>query len=181
MNANTNLHRMRAIASGADLAEALAPELPSTHEVLIPELVREGGAHPNQQVSPREQMQMMREWAAGVPVSEVEARYGVSRGYIRAAMQRRFGSREAMLAALQNLVTENAVGVQMIAQEKIHELSGAQAVFAGKLLVETMVTLDKHIQAQPKTVNFGAMKALGNTLKAIQKVVGPSDAPSQPS
>lgn len=114
---------------------------------------------------------MMREWAAGADMAEVEARYGVSRGYLRQTMMRRFGSKEKMLEALQSMVAENAVIAQGIAQSKMHELNAAQAVFAGKLLVETYVTLDKHIESKPKTINFGELRRLGTSIRELRALV----------
>lgn len=173
----TGLKRLRGVADGAVLAASLAPEPPDTFEA------PSGSVHHNQQVSDATQLQAMREWASGVKIREVEAKYGLCRGYIREAMVRRFGSREAMLRALEGLILENAVGAQMIAQEKLPELTGAQAVFAGKLLVETMGNLRAQIEATPKTINFREFKMLGDQLKQIREIVGKpvsstsSDAP----
>lgn len=125
-----------------------------------------------QQVSDVVLGQAAREWAAGVPVTVVEEKYGLSRGYIRQAMLRRFGSKEAMLDALEGLVLENAVGAQMIVQEKLHELNGKEAVFAGKLLVETMGNLRSQRENMPKTINFGEFNKLGAALKQIREIVG---------
>ena len=127
--------------------------------------------HPNARISTEEQDQMLREAAATGSVTSVELKYGVARGYLRAAMTRRFGSLEAMKQVLLGLVTENAIAVQMVAQEKIGELSAPQAVFAGKMLVDTMEKVEKSIQNTPKTVNFAQLNQVGETLKALRAVV----------
>lgn len=166
----TGLRKLRQVADSATLAGALAPEPPGTFDE------REEARHPNQEVSPAVQAQLLREWASGANLEEAEARYGVSRGYIRQAMLRKFGGREGLLEALRALVLENAVGAQMIAQEKLPELTGPQAVFAGKLLVETMANLENQIQATPKTIEFGAFARLGETLKNIREIVSAKKA-----
>lgn len=158
--------KLRTVASPEKLAGSLAPEPPGTFDA--PALP----SHHNQQVSDATLMQAAKEWAAGVPVMEVEAKYGLSRSYIRQAMTRRFGSTEAMLVALEGLVLENAVGAQMIVQEKMHEMNAKEAVFAGKLLVETMGNLRSQRENMPKTIEFGQFKALGAALKEIREIVG---------
>jgi len=157
--------KLRTVASPEKLA-GLAIEPPGTFE---PPAV---GEHHNQQVSKEVVLQAAREWAAGTPVIEVENKYGLSRGYIRQAMMRRFGSKEAMLEALEGLVCENALGCQMIVQEKMHEMNAKEAVFAGKLLVETMGNLRSQRENMPKTINFREFKALGDALKQVREIVG---------
>lgn len=174
----TGLIRMRQIADSASLSGALAPEPPDT--IGPNPSVETQAVHPLRKVTDAEQVQMMREWAAGANVAELETKYGVTRGYIRAAMIRKFGSKENMLHALENLILENAVGAQMIAQEKLHELSGAQAVFAGKLLVETAGSLRAQMEKIPKTINFGEFKRLGDTLREVRALVNRKACSPQP-
>lgn len=158
--------KLRAVASPESLAGSLAPEPPGTFDT--PDVP----THHKQQVSDATLVQAAREWTAGVPVVEVEKRYGLTRGYIREAMKRRFGSKEAMLEALEGLTLENAVACQMIVQETAHEMTAKEAVFAGKLLVETMGNLRAQREAMPKTINFGEFKALGDALKKVREIVG---------
>lgn len=162
--ANTGLRKLRSVAPEAALVAELAPEPPADYRPALPH-------HSNATVTLDEQNQMLREWAAGADVNALEARYGVSRGYLRETMRRRFGSKEKMLEALQGMVAENAVIAQGIAQSKMHELNAAQAVFAGKLLVETYVTLDKHIESRPKTINFGELRRLGDSIRELKALV----------
>lgn len=129
---------------------------------------------PGQKISVEEQDSMLREAAAHGSISTVEDKYGVARGYLRSAMKRRFGSLEAMKQVLLGLVTENAITVQMIAAEKAGELTAGQAVFAGKLLVDTMEKIENSIKNTPKTVNFGQLEKVGETIAALRKIV---DAP----
>lgn len=128
--------------------------------------------HPTAQISQEEQDQMMREWAANGNLSVVEAKWGVHQGYLRSAMRRRYGSLEAMKTALLGLVTENALTSQVIAAHKMPELTGAQAVFAGKLLVETMVNIEKSIASAPKTIDFGQLKRVGDSIRTLREIVG---------
>lgn len=163
----TGLQNLRKAAPTPALLGTLAQEPPATFQEESPLK----GEHPNRQVSTERHDQMLREWVAGAPLSEVEDRYGVSRGYLRQASMRRFGSKEALLQALQNLIAENAVVAQMVAQEKLHELNAAQAVFAGKLLTETYIALDKHIESKPKTINFGELNRLGTAIRDLKTLV----------
>lgn len=127
--------------------------------------------HPNRRISDEEQNQMLREAAATGSISAVESKYGVAQGYLHTSMKRRFGSLEAMKQVLLGLVTENAIVVQAIAQEKAGELTAPQAIFAGKLLVDTMEKIEKSIQNTPKTVNFGQLNKVSETLRELRQVV----------
>jgi hypothetical protein len=158
--------KLRTVASPEALSAGLAPEPPGTFDP------PEGVEHSKQVCTDETLRQAAKEWCSGVPLVTVEAKYGMSQGYIRQAMMRRFGSKEGMLEALENLVLENAVGAQMIAQEKLHELTGREAVFAGKLLVETMGSLRSQRENMPKTINFREFKALGDALKSVREIVG---------
>ena len=158
----TPLHKVRAAAPGAQLAEHLAPEPPAEFHVERPPV------HHSREITDAMQDQAMREWAAGRSLPEIAAKFDTSRNYLRGALLRRFGSREQLLNALEGLVLENAVTSQMIAQEKMPELSAAQAVFAGKLLVETMGNLNEQRTKAPKTINFREFKNLGDSLREIR-------------
>lgn len=148
------------------MADALVREVPSSSLKTV------GEYHPNRIISDEEQDQMLREWAAGGDMKAIMAKYGVHGSYLRVAMKKRFGSLEAMKQALLGLVVENAVVSQMIAAEKMSELTGAQAVFAGKLLVDTMNNVEKSIASQPKTINFGELKRVGDSIKNLRDIVG---------
>lgn len=165
----TYMHGQSAKAAGLDpevLEAALLQDCPSA-TLQTPAKQH----HPNRRISDEEQDRMLQEVAASGSVSAVEARYGVSRGYLQQAMKRRFGSLEGMKQVLLGLVTENAIIVQSIAQERAAELTAPQAVFAGKLLVDTMEKVEKSIQNTPKTVNFAQLDAVGKTLKELRAVV----------
>lgn len=167
----TYMHGQAAKSAGipAEILEGvLVNEPPSLATLQTPP---SGQLHHSQKISVEEQDQMMREVAATGSFASVESKYGVSQGYLRSAMRRRFGSLEAMKQALVGLVAENAIVVQMIAQEKAGELTAPQAIFAGKLLVDTMEKVEKSIQNTPKTVNFAQLNQVGETLKALRAVV----------
>jgi hypothetical protein len=151
------------------LEDALAPEMPLA--TLQTDRGTANPNHPNRKISLEEQDQMLREVAATGSMGTVEAKYGVSRGYLREAMRRRFGSLEAMKSILLGLVTENAIVSQMVASEKMGEMSGPQAVFAGKMLVDTMEKVEKSIQNTPKTVNFAQLHQVGEALKQLRAIV----------
>lgn len=165
----TYMHGKSAKGAGIDpelLEAALVQDAPSAT------LQKSGKVyHPNRRISDEEQDQMLREAAASGSIATVEAKYGVAQGYLRQSMRRRFGSLEAMKSVLLGLVTENAIVVQAIAQEKAGELSAPQAIFAGKLLVDTMEKVEKSIQNTPKTVNFGQLNKVSETLKELRAVV----------
>lgn len=165
----TYMHGPSAKAGGLDpdiLEGVLVPDCPSA---TLQKSANE--YHPNRRISDEEQDQMLREAAATGSISAAEDKFGVSRGYLRSAMKRRFGSLEAMKQVLLGLVTENAIVVQSIAQERAHELTAPQAIFAGKLLVDTMEKVEKSIQNTPKTVNFAQLEKVGSTLRELRAVV----------
>lgn len=148
------------------LASALVPSIPSESDL------EHKVYHPNRIISDEEQDAMLKEWAAGGNMKAVMAKYGVHGSYLRVAMRKRFGSLEGMKQALLGLVTENAIVSQMVAAEKMHELTGAQAVFSGKLLVETMLNVEKSIANTPKTIDFAQMKKVGDAIKHLREIVG---------
>lgn len=164
----------RAKISPEMMSEALVQDIPSS-SVKVATLQLDTDArervHPSQKISTEEQDQMLREAAAMGSVTAAEDKYGVHRGYLRAAMRRRFGSLEAMKSVLLGLVTENAIAVQMVAAEKIEELSAPQAVFAGKMLVDTMEKIEKSIQSAPRTVNFAQLEKVGDAIKTLRGIV----------
>lgn len=147
------------------LAEALVPSNPAAEEAQIV-------YHPNRVVSDEEQEQMMREYAATGSMKAVTIKWGVHEHYLKEAMKRKYGSLEAMKEALLGLVTENAITSQMIASQKMGELSAGQAVFAGKLLVDTMTNIEKSIASAPKTIDFAQMKRVGDSIKTLRDIVG---------
>jgi hypothetical protein len=164
------MHGQAAKAAGLDpelLIGTLASDMPEE----IATLQSPAKVHHLRQISDEEQAQMMAEVAAGGSTTVVEQRFGVARGYLHTAMKRKFGSVENYKRILQGLVLENAVAVQMIAQEKLPELTAAQAVFAGKLLVDTHEKIEKSIQNTPKTVNFGQLEKVTETLKSLRQIV----------
>ncbi len=148
------------------MAQALVKEIPSSSLETV------GKYHPNRIISDEEQDQMLREWAAGGDLKAIMAKYGVHGSYLRVAMKKRYGSLEAMKHALLHLVTENAVVSQMVAASKMEEMSAAQAVFAGKMLVDTMVNVEKSIASAPKTIDFAQMKKVGETIAELRSIVG---------
>jgi hypothetical protein len=164
------MHGQAAKAAGIPLEileGTLVPEIPRIATLQTPN----EQYHHARKITEGEQDQMLREAAATGSISAVENKYGVARGYLRSALSRRFGSLEKMKEVLLGLVAENAIAVQMVAQEKVGELTGAQAVFAGKLLVDTMEKVEKSIQSTPKTVNFRQLNQVGETLKQLRAVV----------
>lgn len=168
-------------ARAADLAplqlsDALVPDSPGTSIETTTETY-----HPSRRISDAEQERMFHEWAASGSETAVAAKYGVHKAYLRDAMRRKFGSLEGMKAALLGIVTENAIVAQMVAAAKMEQLSGAQAVFAGKMLVETMERVEKSIANTPKTINFGQLNRVGESIAKLRSIVGTAATVAAPA
>lgn len=110
---------------------------------------------------------------SGMTGAEVEARYGVHRGYVASALNRAHIDPLRAKKALANIVLENAVAVQAVAATKIEDMTGPQAVFAGKILIESLVEIEKNIKEAPKTIDFGALKRVGDSIEKLRSVVRP--------
>lgn len=160
------MHKGKSV-TGDDLglAEALVPTNPAAEEAQVV-------YHPNRVISDEEKDQMMREYAATGSMKAVTVKWDVHESYLKAAMKRKYGSLEAMKQALLGLVTENAITSQIIASQKMGDLSAGQAVFAGKLLVDTMTNIEKSIASAPKTIDFAQMKRVGDSIKTLRDIVG---------
>lgn len=107
----------------------------------------------------------------GMEGRRVEEVYGVQAGYVRQVMNKMHVDPMRAKRALLNIVTENALAVQGVAAAKVEDLTAAQAVFAGKLLTDTMIDLDKHIQAAPKVVDFEQLRSVGDSIASLKSLI----------
>jgi hypothetical protein len=113
------------------------------------------------------------EVAGGASPRAVEVKYDLQQGYVRHALQRRFGSPEAAMQALRGLVTENALACMVQAAGQVGEMSGPQAVVAGAILIDKVIALDKTLADKPKTIDFSELAAIGKTLKVLREIAAP--------
>ncbi len=153
----TSLLSCRSAAEGGGLVQDTAPQSP-------------GSGHHLAKLRGEEKQEMAVMIAGGASVGVVGKAYGVTASHVRRAMANEFGSVESMKKALLGMSLQNAVACQSIVADKIDELTGSQAVFAGKVLVETALSVEKSIQDAPKTVDFAAIKRIGEGLARIREV-----------
>lgn len=118
--------------------------------------------------------------AAGGSPRQVEIRYDLHRGFVSHALKRRFGSPEAAKLALQGFVLENALACQVVAAQRIGEMSGPQAVMSGAILIDKALALEKSIAERPKTIDFGALASMGKTLKVVREIIAPTKQMNAP-
>lgn len=110
---------------------------------------------------------------------EIAREYGVHRNFVNNALRRRFGSKEKGKEALMNLMLENALALQESVATRIGEFSGPQAVLASAIMADKMMALEKSIAETPKTIDFSALRNIGETLKRLRdKVPGVKTQPS---
>lgn len=111
------------------------------------------------------------EVAGGASPRAVEVKYDLASGYVAHALKRRYGSPEAAKLALQGLVGENALACMVKAAIEIPNMSGPQAVMSGAILIDKMLALEKSVAEKPKTIDFGQLADMGNTLKVLREIV----------
>jgi hypothetical protein len=113
------------------------------------------------------------EWLAGATQAEVEAKYGMSAGYIAKAVQRRFLKTESGRKMLESLVLENAIASSVHFSEKLPELSGVQAAMTAGIFTDKFIALQRlQGNAVGATPNFAELAEVGNTLEYIKRVAG---------
>lgn len=110
------------------------------------------------------------EVAGGASPRQVELKYQLASGYVRHALQRRFGSAEAAMQALQGLTLEVALACNVHALTQIEHMSGPQAVMSGAIATDKALALQKAIQERPKVIDFGALAEMGKTLKVLREI-----------
>lgn len=113
------------------------------------------------------------EIAGGASPRAVEVKYELQQGYVQHALRRRFGSPDAAKMALQGLVLENGLACMVKAAQEIPNMSGPQAVMSGAILVDKALALEKSIADRPKTIDFGALTQIGQTLQKLRESVNP--------
>lgn len=126
---------------------------------------------PGQKYHPDVMLKATEALNAGMSGREVQERFDTHASLVRAAFERRHVDPMRAKRALLNLVTENALATQVVAATKVEDLSAAQAVFAGKLLAETMMDLDKHIQDAPRVLDFRVLKDVGDSIKDLKAMM----------
>lgn len=115
--------------------------------------------------------QIVRDVADGAKASEIEEKYAVREGYVRAVLIRRFGSIEGMKKALRAQCLENAIALNEYAIQNIKQIPPGQALVGAKIMIDGALALEKSSIDRPTTVDFAALAALGQTLERVEKVV----------
>lgn len=110
------------------------------------------------------------EIAAGASPAHVAVKYELHQGYVRHALQRRFGSTEKMKEALRGLVLENALACNVLAATRLHEMSAPQAVMSGAILIDKALALDKSILDTPQVIDFAALADTAKALKVLRQI-----------
>lgn len=107
----------------------------------------------------------------GKTPGQVAMQYEVHRNFVDNALRRRFGSVERAKGALLGLTLENALALQEVAASKISEFSGPQAVMSAAILTDKALAIEKSIRETPKTIDFGALRQIGATLRELRAKV----------
>lgn len=126
--------------------------------------------HKFQKISNEEAAQVTAMLAGGATPAEIAGTFDITTRYVRLAAARRFGSIAKYKEMLLGLTLENAVACQAVASMKADELTGPQAILGGKLLVETALAIEGSIQNAPKTIDFAAIKRIGETLERVKSI-----------
>lgn len=164
---------LRRIGNGGSLLRALGPEGEKVKVAALQLLERTDYTHnqTGRASAPLDiEKEAILEVAAGASPRQVEVKYDLTRDYVRHALQRRFGSPEAALAALQGLTLENALACQVKAAIEIPNMTGTQAVMSGAILTDKALALEKAIKERPKTIDFQALSDMGKTLKVLKEI-----------
>jgi hypothetical protein len=123
-------------------------------------------------VPPALEQHVLELYGEGVPMNEIERRFSLSRGYVKDAMVRRFGSEAAMKSALRALLLENGVATAQHTLANIEQLHPSQSGMLAATMTNAYIALDKHERGTPKQIDFGALAAFGETLARIEKYAG---------
>lgn len=110
------------------------------------------------------------EIAAGASPAQIAVKYDLHQGYVRHALQRRFGSTEKMKEALLGLVLENALACNVLAATRLHEMSAPQAVMSGAILIDKGLALQKSIVETPQVIDFAALADTAKALKVLREI-----------
>lgn len=166
--------RMKKVMGGGSVLEALGAEGKKVEFAALQKLSETDHTYRGDRRAtvPLEiEKQAIAEVAAGASPRHVEVKYDISSGYVAHALARRYGSPEAGKLALQGLCTENALACMVKAAIEIPNMSGPQAVMSGAILIDKALALEKSIADRPKVIDFGALAAMGKTLKVLQEIV----------
>lgn len=164
--------RMKRITKGHSVLTRLGEEGDKTHLAMLQKLEATDYTHRRSlaTVPLTLEKEAIAEVAGGASPSQVEAKYALARGYVRHALQRRFGSPEAAMQALQGLTLEVALACNVHALTQIGNMSGPQAVMSGAIATDKALALQKAIAERPKVIDFGALAEMGKTLKVLREI-----------
>lgn len=164
--------RMKRITKGHSVLKSLGEEGDKTHLAMLQKLSATDHTHQASlaTVPLLLEKEAIAEVAGGASPRQVEVKYQLAAGYVRHALQRRFGSAEAAMQALQGLTLEVALACNVHALTQIENMSGPQAVMSGAIATDKALALGKAIQERPKTIDFGALAEMGKTLKVLREI-----------
>lgn len=131
------------------------------------------GMHQNgSSVPPALEQHVLEQYGKGVCIAELERKFELGAGYIRNALTRRFGSVEAMKAALKSLLLENGIATAQHTLANVESLHPSQSGMLSAAFTNAFLAMDKHERNAPKVVDFAALADFGETLQRIEKYAG---------
>lgn len=118
-------------------------------------------------------------FASPTSAAEVERKYSLRRGYLGAALRRRYGDVTTLKKALQGSLLESALVMAEHAMLGVEEMSARDAIMGAKIATDAAVGLEASIREAPRTIDFGSLAELGEGLARLQAyVTGDGGAPS---
>lgn len=131
----------------------------------------QGSGNASAQVALQVEKQIIADQIGGKSPVQIAKEYGVHRDFVTNALRRRFGSPERAKQAILGLLLENGLALQEVVASKIGEFSGPQAVISSAILVDKALAVERSIAETPKTIDFGALRAIGQTLGRLKPLV----------
>ncbi len=134
-------------------------------------VTKDGELFKSRTISPIIEEALIQDIADGMTPDEIEAKYDVARRHIYTILLRRFGSKSKMKEVLTSQCYENAMAFQEHARQNIQSMSGAQAVLAAKLSIDSGLNLEKGTAKEEVEIDFGSLVSLGDSLQRIEKKI----------
>lgn len=120
----------------------------------------------------KEIVSMAHDKAGGMSYPELSDKYGLSEGYIAAALRRLYVSTNIGKQILKGVLLENAIVMGTHARNKIADMTGMQAAVATGIMTSRFVELDKHDQQTPQEIDFKEIAEVGAQLRGLVAAVG---------
>ena len=177
--ANSKLKSVTKVEKFANVMDAVDPQIaaarPGAWKSMLLAAPTDLTARKDRHVPVAIDEQILQDVADGGKSSEIEEKYAVREGYVRAVLIRRFGSREGMKKALAAQCLENAISLNEYAIQHIEKIPPGQALVGAKVMIDGALALEKSLVDRPSTVDFAGLSALGGVLERIEKQITGSD------